>query len=239
MQSFLNTRAQLEADRATGSGSQPDLGRHLEKLRWGMTLKDGRLSLAAQHLGLRQPRQPARRPRSPTRALLLTGAPDGAGSLPRFSHIPRVGFTASKGPSPPGQSLADAGELTAEQYAAILSFPRAVDRLGRAAGRQRSARFPGIATSLSVPSSAFFVYAVHERRCNKSADALRTFCVTRALQITERRELSICRVERDCARWQMLHRFSSMPLFKGSVGLPIAVRLTVSAGGTMITITFS
>jgi predicted RNA-binding Zn ribbon-like protein len=47
-------QAQLEADRATGSGSQPDLGRHLEKLRWGMTLKDGRLSLAPEGEGWRQ-----------------------------------------------------------------------------------------------------------------------------------------------------------------------------------------
>src|SRR5260370_11050235 len=32
-------QAQLEADRATGSGSQPDLARHLEKVRWKMTLE--------------------------------------------------------------------------------------------------------------------------------------------------------------------------------------------------------
>ena len=47
-------QAQLEADRATGSGSQPDPGRHLEKLRWGMTLKDGRLSLVPEGEGWRQ-----------------------------------------------------------------------------------------------------------------------------------------------------------------------------------------
>lgn len=47
-------QAQLEADRATGSGSQPDLARHLEKLRWGMTLKDGRLSLSPEGDGWRR-----------------------------------------------------------------------------------------------------------------------------------------------------------------------------------------
>jgi len=41
-------QAQLEADRATGSGSQPDLARHLEKLRWKMTLGAGRLALSPE-----------------------------------------------------------------------------------------------------------------------------------------------------------------------------------------------
>ena len=57
VQSFLNTCSTgrpPEADRATGSGSQPDLGRHLEKLRWGMTLKDGRLSLVPEGEGWHQ-----------------------------------------------------------------------------------------------------------------------------------------------------------------------------------------
>jgi len=47
-------QAQLEADRATGSGSQPDLARHLEKLRWKMTLEAGRLALSPEGEGWRQ-----------------------------------------------------------------------------------------------------------------------------------------------------------------------------------------
>ena len=47
-------QAQLEADRATGSASQPDLARHLEKLRWKMTLEAGRLALSPEGGGWRQ-----------------------------------------------------------------------------------------------------------------------------------------------------------------------------------------
>ena len=47
-------QAQLEADRATEAGSQPDLARHLEKLRWKMTLKEGRLALSPEGGGWRQ-----------------------------------------------------------------------------------------------------------------------------------------------------------------------------------------
>jgi predicted RNA-binding Zn ribbon-like protein len=47
-------QAQLEADRTTGSGSQPDLARHLEKLRWKMALEEGRLALVPEGEGWRQ-----------------------------------------------------------------------------------------------------------------------------------------------------------------------------------------
>jgi predicted RNA-binding Zn ribbon-like protein len=47
-------QAQLEADRAEGARTQPDLARHLEKLRWGMTIEDGRLALSAEGEGWRQ-----------------------------------------------------------------------------------------------------------------------------------------------------------------------------------------
>lgn len=48
-------QAQLEADRAAAEPRpQPDLARHLEKLRWGMTLQEGRLVLSAEGDGWRQ-----------------------------------------------------------------------------------------------------------------------------------------------------------------------------------------
>ena len=47
-------QAELEADRATGARPQPDLARHLEKLRWKMTLEEGRLALAPDGEGWRQ-----------------------------------------------------------------------------------------------------------------------------------------------------------------------------------------
>jgi predicted RNA-binding Zn ribbon-like protein len=46
--------AQLEAARAAGPQPQPDLARHLEKLRWGVTLEDGRLCLSPEGDGWRQ-----------------------------------------------------------------------------------------------------------------------------------------------------------------------------------------
>ena len=47
-------QAQLEADRAEGPRTQPDLARHLEKLRWGVTIEDGRLALSPEGEGWRQ-----------------------------------------------------------------------------------------------------------------------------------------------------------------------------------------
>jgi hypothetical protein len=47
-------QAQLEADRAEWAGTRPDLARHLEKLRWGMTIEDGRLALSPEGEGWRQ-----------------------------------------------------------------------------------------------------------------------------------------------------------------------------------------
>ena len=48
-------QAQLEADRAAAEPRpQPNLARYLEKLRWGMTLKEGRLALLAEGDGWRQ-----------------------------------------------------------------------------------------------------------------------------------------------------------------------------------------
>ena len=47
-------QAELEADRATGSRPQPGLARHLEKLRWGVTIEDGRLALSPEGEGWRQ-----------------------------------------------------------------------------------------------------------------------------------------------------------------------------------------
>jgi predicted RNA-binding Zn ribbon-like protein len=48
-------QAQLEAGRAAAEPRpQPDLARYLEKLRWGMTLQDGRLALSAEGDGWRQ-----------------------------------------------------------------------------------------------------------------------------------------------------------------------------------------
>jgi predicted RNA-binding Zn ribbon-like protein len=47
-------QAQLEAARAAGPRLPPDLARHLEKLRWAMTLEDGRLALKPEGEGWRQ-----------------------------------------------------------------------------------------------------------------------------------------------------------------------------------------
>jgi CGNR zinc finger len=48
-------QAALEADRAPAAPrSQPDLARQLERLRWGLTFKDGRLSLSPEGEGWRQ-----------------------------------------------------------------------------------------------------------------------------------------------------------------------------------------
>ena len=48
-------QAQLQAGRDTPqTARQPDLARHLEQLRWGMTLKDGQLALCAEGAGWRQ-----------------------------------------------------------------------------------------------------------------------------------------------------------------------------------------
>jgi predicted RNA-binding Zn ribbon-like protein len=48
-------QAQLEAGRAApATARQPDLARHLEQLRWGMTLNDGQLALCAEGAGWRQ-----------------------------------------------------------------------------------------------------------------------------------------------------------------------------------------
>jgi hypothetical protein len=47
-------QAQLEADRAEGPRTQPDLSRHLEKLRWGVTIDGGRLALSPEGEGWRQ-----------------------------------------------------------------------------------------------------------------------------------------------------------------------------------------
>ena len=47
-------QAQLEADRTEWAGTRPDLARHLEKLRWGMTIEDGRLALSPEGGGWRQ-----------------------------------------------------------------------------------------------------------------------------------------------------------------------------------------
>jgi hypothetical protein len=48
-------QAELETDRAaTEPRPQHDLARHLEKLRWGMTLQEGRLALSAEGDGWRQ-----------------------------------------------------------------------------------------------------------------------------------------------------------------------------------------
>ena len=46
-------QAQLEAGR-TAAEPQPDLARHLEKLRWGVTIEDGRLALSPEGEGWRQ-----------------------------------------------------------------------------------------------------------------------------------------------------------------------------------------
>src|SRR5882757_5932342 len=47
-------QAQVEAGRAqSGSALQADLVRHLEKLRWGMALEEGRLVLSAEGDGWR------------------------------------------------------------------------------------------------------------------------------------------------------------------------------------------
>lgn len=48
-------QAQLEAGWDTPeTAHQPDLGRHLEKLRWRMTLKEGQLALSAEGAGWHQ-----------------------------------------------------------------------------------------------------------------------------------------------------------------------------------------
>ena len=47
-------QAQLEADRAKEPRTHPDLARHLEKLRWGVTIEDGRLALSPEGEGWRQ-----------------------------------------------------------------------------------------------------------------------------------------------------------------------------------------
>jgi len=47
-------QAQLEADRAAAELRQPDLAALLEKLRWKMTLDEGRLALLAEGDGWRQ-----------------------------------------------------------------------------------------------------------------------------------------------------------------------------------------
>src|SRR4029077_5615063 len=47
-------QAQLEADRAKEPRTRPDLARHLEKLRWGVTIEDGRLALSPEGEGWRQ-----------------------------------------------------------------------------------------------------------------------------------------------------------------------------------------
>jgi predicted RNA-binding Zn ribbon-like protein len=48
-------QAQLEAGRDTPeTAHQPDLGRHLERLRWRVTLKEGQLALSAEGGGWRQ-----------------------------------------------------------------------------------------------------------------------------------------------------------------------------------------
>src|ERR1700678_884433 len=47
-------QAQLEVGRAAGPRPQPDLARHLGKLRWGMTIEDGRLALSPDGEGWRQ-----------------------------------------------------------------------------------------------------------------------------------------------------------------------------------------
>jgi len=48
-------QAELEAGRAGAEPQpEPDLGRYLEKLRWGMTLREGRLALSAEGDGWRQ-----------------------------------------------------------------------------------------------------------------------------------------------------------------------------------------
>jgi len=48
-------QAQLEAGRDTPeTAHQPDLARHLEKLRWRVTLREGQLALSAEGVGWRQ-----------------------------------------------------------------------------------------------------------------------------------------------------------------------------------------
>ena len=47
-------QAQLEAARAAESRPQPDLARHLEKLRWRVTVEEGLLALSAEGEGWRQ-----------------------------------------------------------------------------------------------------------------------------------------------------------------------------------------
>ena len=48
-------QAQLEAGRATPqTAHQPDLARHLEQLRWRVTLEEGQLALSAEGAGWRQ-----------------------------------------------------------------------------------------------------------------------------------------------------------------------------------------
>src|ERR1700691_3599023 len=77
-------QAQLEAGRAEGHRTQPDLARQLEKLRWGVTIEDGRLALTPRaRAGARWP--------APCWATSWSPKSTGCGPASRHAAIPVLG----------------------------------------------------------------------------------------------------------------------------------------------------